>query len=347
VNCDSNKWKTESLVNRDSAFIHSKYTGELSNWDVSKVKTTEQMFAYSKFNGNISEWNTGNAEYMSMMFVDSPFTGDVSNWNVSKVKEMEFMFKYLVNFSCDLTRWKVNPRAKTQGMFENTKFPKASNFDDYLRIYGPGFKNTDKNTHKKGLKMKFKEYLEMMDSALTESERLLVLAYAMEEAEYMNESTEHFTVLAEGITDKILHHSNKIADKVGMKVHKSKGILDYLKSILTGVRKAFFYIFKGDVKKAKELLTDFERKDVLDFLYKLDLGTLHLFSTPIHTIDAWTGWDLGVQMKNKMQKAEDTLSDFISTIRTAKVKVHAMFSGFAEKTMVKNLDKIEQHAIQA
>jgi len=195
--------------------------------------------------------------------------------------------------------------------------------------------------------MNFKEYLEIMDSALTESEKLLVLAYAIEEAEYMNESTEHLEMLAEGITDKILHHSNNIADKVGMKVHKSKGILDYLKSILTGVGKAFFYIFKGDAKKAKEVLTNFERKDVLDFLYKLDLGTLHLFTTPIHTIDAWTGWDLGVQMKNKMQKAEDALSDFISTIRIAKDKVHAMFSGFAEKTMVKNLDKIEQHAIQS
>jgi surface protein len=38
----------------DSMFAWSKFTGDISKWDVSNVRDMSKMFKYSKFNGDIS-----------------------------------------------------------------------------------------------------------------------------------------------------------------------------------------------------------------------------------------------------------------------------------------------------
>lgn len=180
------------------------------------------------------------------------------------------------------------------------------------------------------LEKKFTAFLNESRFGLTTNEKIVSMILFMEsdvfqKMEFMTESKldEDLKILSEGIND----HLNKL----GLKIHKSKGILDYIKSFTTGIGKVMFHIVKGDVDKAKELIKSVSKEDVMDFLYKLDLGTLHLFTGPIHMIDAWTGWDLAVNLKSHMEKGEG-ISDMIKKELT-KVKeyITKLFSSDEDK----------------
>jgi surface protein len=66
-------------------FSISKFTGDISNWDVSNVTNMERMFCISKFTGDISNWNVSNVTNMECMFFKSQFIGDISNWDISSL----------------------------------------------------------------------------------------------------------------------------------------------------------------------------------------------------------------------------------------------------------------------
>ena len=78
-----------------SMFQDSKFTGDISKWDVSKVRRMGRMFWNSPFNGDISGWDVSNVIDMAKMFCDSKFDGDLSNWDVDieKVQYTYDMFK--------------------------------------------------------------------------------------------------------------------------------------------------------------------------------------------------------------------------------------------------------------
>jgi surface protein len=50
-------------------FYHSKFNGDISNWDVSNVINTEHMFQESEFNQNISKWNLKKIQKSNCMFL--------------------------------------------------------------------------------------------------------------------------------------------------------------------------------------------------------------------------------------------------------------------------------------
>lgn len=174
----------------------------------------------------------------------------------------------------------------------------------------------------------FSKFLNENKNGLTINEKVLAMVLFMEsldKLEFVTEARleEDLVVIAEGINDHL--------SKVGFKIHKSKGILDYIKGFTTGVGKLMFYALKGDAEKAKELVKSISKEDVLDFLYKLDLGTMHLVTGPIHMIDAWTGWDLAVNLKTHIEKGEG-ISDIIKK-ELAKVKeyITKLFSSDTDK----------------
>jgi hypothetical protein len=68
----------------DRMFSGSRFTGDISKWNVSNVVNMDKMFYKSIFNGNIQNWNVSNVETMHAMFAESPFIGNISKWNVSK-----------------------------------------------------------------------------------------------------------------------------------------------------------------------------------------------------------------------------------------------------------------------
>jgi surface protein len=55
-------------------FKGSKFTGDISKWDVSNVIDMRNMFLHSMFNGDISKWNVSKVKYryMDCMFDNSP-----------------------------------------------------------------------------------------------------------------------------------------------------------------------------------------------------------------------------------------------------------------------------------
>ena len=171
------------------------------------------------------------------------------------------------------------------------------------------------------METKYKTFLTESKLGLTTQEKIISLLVLMEHIETLDLMSESIEEQLTEISEGINNHLNKI----GFKLHKSKGILDYIKTFTTGVAKVIFYIIKGDIDKAKELIKSMSKEDVLDFLYKLDLGTLHLFTGPIHMIDAWTGWDLAVNIKSHMEKGEGIMDVLKQAIEKVKTSVQELF----------------------
>jgi len=181
--------------------------------------------------------------------------------------------------------------------------------------------------------MSLKNYMNESQQLNEIETKMFVLSCLLEEdLNTLNESSAE--MLAEGITDKL--------GKAGLKLHKGKGILTYIKDFTMGAGKVFLAMIKGDVKKAKEILKTVEKEDILDFLYKLDLGTLHLVTGPLHTIDAWTGWDLSIKMKDHMQKASSIFDQIKDALRNVKQKIVSAFDKNISSKLVTQVDKIEQ-----
>jgi hypothetical protein len=52
----------------------------LNNWNVSKVHTTAYMFVNSKFSGDITKWDVSSNKDMRSMFKDSPLEKNKPAW---------------------------------------------------------------------------------------------------------------------------------------------------------------------------------------------------------------------------------------------------------------------------
>lgn len=160
---------------------------------------------------------------------------------------------------------------------------------------------------------------------------LHTLAFISTIDETLTESTELFEV-----------DVKKYLNKIGLDIHKGKGIIEYIKDFLVGTGKIFYYIMTGEKEKAKELLKTVKKSDILDFLYKLDLATLHIFTGPIHFIDAVTGYDLKVKMQDKIEQGKNIITDVLIAIKKVKEQIIIVFNGKNQKRAMKTLDNLEQ-----
>jgi len=192
--------------------------------------------------------------------------------------------------------------------------------------------------------MEFKNYINENNILQETVDKYLAFTILMSEdfgkegIDSMNESS--IEMIAESITDKV----SKGLDKAGLKLHKGDGIISYVMKFLKGTGKLFYHLFKGDVKKAKEVLRGLSKEEVLDFIYKLDLGTLHLFTGTLHTIDAWTGWDLTANVKSHMAKAQSLAKTFKDAIIKVKDTIVSGFSGKLQKNLLNHANELEKNA---
>ncbi|URC15132.1 hypothetical protein GD1_8 [Paraglaciecola Antarctic GD virus 1] len=141
--------------------------------------------------------------------------------------------------------------------------------------------------------------------------------------------------------DFLVEGLNDYLGKIGLKVHKAKGLIDYAKDFLIGTGKLFLLIIKGDKEQAKELLKTVKKEDVLDFLYKLDLATLHLVTGPIHFIDAVTGWDLAVKTKTVVKSSTDLIKELVTSLIKVKDHVGKVLSGKRQKRALNGISTLE------
>lgn len=166
-------------------------------------------------------------------------------------------------------------------------------------------------------------------------DKIAVLLY-LSQNESLNESdidTLTEVELVEGINDWL--------GKVGMKLHKSNGLLNYAKQFATGVGKIILAAISGDKEKVKEIAKGLDKATVVDFLLKLDMATMHVVTGPIHLIDAVTGWDLMANIKSVGHSAGNLLKDFYDAITKVKTTVKHLLSGENQQKILTAVEGIE------
>lgn len=166
-------------------------------------------------------------------------------------------------------------------------------------------------------------------------DKVTTLLWLSENEDILNESLETLNEdeLVEGINDWL--------GKVGMKLHKGDGIIDYIKQFTGGAGKLILAAIKGDKKKVKEIADSLEKEKVVDFLLKLDMATMHVVTGPIHFIDAITGWDLMVNLKHAAHGASDLLKGFYDAIKKVKDTIVKVLDGEKKEKMLQVATNLE------
>jgi hypothetical protein len=129
----------------------------------------------------------------------------------------------------------------------------------------------------------------------------------------------------------------------GIKVERTKGLIDYLK--LWGVVMTKFVVaaIRGDTETVKKIAnTEITKQDFLDFILKLDMAALHTLSVPLHFIHGVTGWDVLTGVKNIVKKPPTTTVDtFKDALAFIKRKASLNFEGKLAKKIINRADALE------
>jgi hypothetical protein len=129
-------------------------------------------------------------------------------------------------------------------------------------------------------------------------------------------------------------------DKIGMKLHHGKGLIDYAKSFTGATGKMIIAAIKKDKEEIKRIASTFEKAEFIDFLLKLDMVTMHIVTGPIHFVDAVTGWDLAANLKAHTKKAQDTLETIIKSINDLKIKIKTVLDDNVASPIERFLDSV-------
>jgi len=158
---------------------------------------------------------------------------------------------------------------------------------------------------------------------------ILKLAFVVENHDLLTENTE---ILEEGLGDFL--------NKFGLKIHKGDGIIDYIAKFSKGAGKLLIAAIKGNKEEVKKIATSLDKAQVVDFLLKLDMATMHLVTGPIHMIDAVTGWDLAANLKHAAEKGKGILDKIKKIYNELKTTAKNAFSKNPEK--IKAIEDLEQ-----
>ena len=189
--------------------------------------------------------------------------------------------------------------------------------------------------------IKFKEFTNEQKQIQLQEEmedKIAILMYLSESEELLNESAiNEFALLTEA---EAVEKANGWLSKIGMKLHKGKGIIDYVKQFTGVVGKMIMAAIKGDKEAVKAHAQKVEKHEVVDFLLKLDMATMHIVTGPIHFIDAITGWDLMVNIKHAAEDAKDKLKVFYDGIKKVKDSIMNVLGGDRQKRMLRVADNL-------
>jgi hypothetical protein len=156
-------------------------------------------------------------------------------------------------------------------------------------------------------------------------ECLMALAY-LGTLENVNES-EFQNLTEASILAGIANMFGKVEagiDKIGMKLHKGKGVLSYIADFNDAASFLVYAAIKGDKEEVLRLAKTFDKSKFVDFLLKLDMLSMHLLTGPIHMIDALTGWDLIANLKSHAGKAENIIDSIEKAIADLKSKISSL-----------------------
>ena len=191
--------------------------------------------------------------------------------------------------------------------------------------------------------IKFKEYQMLQESTkITEDmeDKIALLMYLAENDEMINESYD-MENLTEAQEILIVEGVNDWLGKIGMKLHKGDGIIDYILQFGKGAGQLIIAAIQKDEKKVKGIAASFKKEKLLDFLLKLDMATMHIVTGPIHFIDAVTGWDLMANLKGAAETAKDKLINFYNAMKKVKDSISVVLGGKRQTQMLKVAGNLE------
>ena len=136
---------------------------------------------------------------------------------------------------------------------------------------------------------------------------------------------------------------NDLLAKFGLELEKkSPGVIGYLARFTKGVGRFIWYAIKRDKKGIKELMKSFDKEELVDFLYKLDLVTMHLITGPLHFIDGMTGWELIPKFKEIKDNAEAVVTKIKKALGVLKSSVTDYFNPKLQPVVLGKVTDIEK-----
>lgn len=158
----------------------------------------------------------------------------------------------------------------------------------------------------------YKEYVQEKEQGQI-AESFMMLYYVSQ--------IEHSQINEASVLQDMAAKLNSVLPKVGLKLHKGDGLISYLSKFATIGGKMLVAAVKRDKAAIKMLATQVSRAEFIDFLFKLDMVSLHLVTNPIHMIDAITGWDLMSNLQAHAKKAGAVVDDIVAGIHALKTKI--------------------------
>ena len=148
-------------------------------------------------------------------------------------------------------------------------------------------------------------------------------------------------IIVEGIMDNL----NSALNKIGLKIEREKGLIDYLLAAGKTMAQFFLAALRGDKKTLKQLANkEISKEALVDFVYKLDGATMHVLAGPLHFIEAVTGWNIAANFEREgmATKIRKTVSTFKDAIAFLYEKVKAAFKGKTQKKLLNRIKAIEK-----
>ena len=158
-----------------------------------------------------------------------------------------------------------------------------------------------------------------------------------------NTAVMGLTLLEQMNPNDINEGVNDILAKFGFELEKkSPGVIEYIARFTKGVGKFVWYAIKRDKKGIKALMKDFSKEELVDFLYKLDLVTLHLITGPLHFIDGLTGWELIPKFKELKSEAQSAINKIKKAIDNLKTNITNYFNPKLQPIVLNKVVDIEK-----
>jgi len=130
------------------------------------------------------------------------------------------------------------------------------------------------------------------------------------------------SILTEARGDTIKSLFSQISNKIGGSSGDKKNLFGLLRSIGQTGSKSILYAIQaaagreGAEEKLKKTLKNSNAKaEIIDFIIRADVLTLHLISTPIHMIDAIAGFDIAEKIREKAVGGGERLKDAVDLIQ--------------------------------
>lgn len=178
----------------------------------------------------------------------------------------------------------------------------------------------------------FKNYL-LENTRETQEDKIAILL-CLSENDLLTEAYLSETVVVEGVKDWL--------NKMGLKVHKGDGIINYVKQFSTGAGKMILAAIKGDKEEVKKIAKSLDKAKVMDFILKLDMATMHLITGPIHFVSAVTGWDLESNLQHITKTSKSVIHQVWDALIHVKNNISKVVKGDHREVIFKHIDNIEK-----